>query len=191
VTEALRAINNSLKATLQESTNTHNFHVFHESGHFEIEEVGASKLPLYFDGATFSIQASTEIDDQLLSLEIDHYNQLVGSVGVSDMVTCLSQNPTSKKAYQSFWENTDMSGVSGEVPCMVGIHAYIENENIYFVTQMRSNNAFRLLEIDLYIGMALQIYIANQLHKGVGAYCHQVASLIVYGKDRDAILGNV
>ena len=143
VTKVLRAFNVSLKAALQESAKANNFHVFHESGHFEIDEVDASKSPLYFDGTTFSVQASAELDDQLLSLEIDHYNQLIGSVGVSDLVTCLSQNPASKKAYQSFWHNSDMFGASGEVPCMMGIHAYIENEKVYLVIQMRSNNAFK------------------------------------------------
>lgn len=191
VAEALETFNQSLKVALQESTRAYDFHVFHESGHFEIDGVDASKLPLSFDGTKFSIHTSAEIDDELLSIEIDHYNHLIGSVGVSDMVMCLSQDPASKKAYKSFWQNNDMFGVSGEVPCMTGIHTYSKDERVFFVTHMRSANAFKLLEIDMYVGMALQVYIANQLNKATGAYCHQVASLIVYGTDKDTILGNV
>lgn len=191
VKEALGDFNERLKIVLAESTEIRDVHAFHESGHFEIMQVDASTLPLRFDGSTFSVQTSTDIDEKLLGVEVDHYNKLIGSVGVSDVVTCLSQNPASKKAYQSFWQNSDIFGASGEVPCMTGVHAYIKDDKVFFVTHMRSTNAFKLLEIDIYVGIALQVYLANQLGKGIGTYCHQIASLIVYSKDRNTILGNI
>lgn len=159
-------------------------HAFHESAHLEIISPDSSINPIHYDGITFS----TEDKEKLLALEIGHYNTLIVPDDINSLVTCLADDRGSKKAYLTLWDNKDIFGRSGEIPCMTGVHFYVRNNLLQAVVHMRSNEAYKLLPIDMYIGMAMQTYIAKRLEMSPGSYTHQVGSLVLYSVDMPYLL---
>lgn len=168
-----------VKESLEDSLNVDKKHAFHESANFLILEPDLHKNPVSYDGQKFSHSKQ----DEAFELETLHYNQLILSDEVDSLIKCLRREPDSKKAYLSLWKNEFVFGKSGEIPCLVGIHFYIEEEKLFTVVQMRSNELLSLLPIDICFGVALQTYVADQLKLKLGSYTHQVASLILYSKD--------
>lgn len=154
-------------------------HAFHESANFVILEPDSHKNPVSYDGEKFSHSEQSKIFDT----ETDHYNNLILSADIEGVLSCLKADPDSKKAYLSFWKNEFVSGKSGEIPCLVGVHFFIKEDKVFAVIQMRSNELSTLLPIDIYFGIAIQIYVSNKLKMTSGSYTHQVASLILYSKD--------
>ncbi len=154
-------------------------HVFHESAHFEILHPESFQNPVSYDGSVFS---HTEEED-IFNIEASHYNQIIKQDELLRIIECLQRDPDSKKAYLSLWNNDYIFGASGEVPCLVGIHFYIKDDELFTVVHMRSNELLKLLPVDICFGIALQKYVASKLEVNTGTYVHQVGSLILYGKD--------
>lgn len=154
-------------------------HVFHESAHFEILHPESFKNPISYDGSIFS---HAENDD-IFNIEASHYNEIVKQIEISNIIECLKKDPDSKKAYLSLWNNNYNFGASGEVPCLVGVHFYIDNGELFTVVHMRSNELLKLLPVDICFGIALQKYVGSKLEINIGTYVHQVGSLILYSKD--------
>lgn len=154
-------------------------HVFHESAHFEILHPESFQNPVSYNGSVFS---HTEKDD-IFNVETSHYNQVIKQDELLRIIECLQKDPDSKKAYLSLWDNEYIFGASGEVPCLVGIHFYINNSELFTVVHMRSNELLKLLPVDICFGIALQKYVASKLEVNTGTYVHQVGSLILYSKD--------
>lgn len=168
-----------VKDRLEETLNVEKKHAFHESADFVILEPDLLKNPVSYDGQKFLHSEQ----DEAFELETLHYNQLILSGEIDSLIKCLRQEPDSKKAYLSLWKNEFIFGKSGVIPCLVGIHFYVEEEKLFVVVQMRSNELLRLLPVDICFGVALQTYAADQLELKLGSYTHQVASLILYSKD--------
>lgn len=154
-------------------------HVFHESAHFEILHPESFQNPVSYNGSVFS---HTEKDD-IFNVETSHYNQVIKQDELLRIIECLQRDQDSKKAYLSLWDNEYIFGASGEVPCLVGIHFYINNGELFTVVHMRSNELLKLLPVDICFGIALQKYVASKLEVNTGTYVHQVGSLILYSKD--------
>jgi len=168
-----------VKDRLEETLSVGKKHTFHESADFVILEPDLLKNSVSYDGQKFSYSEQ----DEAFELETLHYNQLISSGEIDSLIKCLRQESDSKKAYLSLWKNEFVFGKSGEIPCLVGIHFYVEEEKLFIVVQMRSNELLSLLPIDICFGVALQTYVAGQLKLQIGSYTHQVASLILYSKD--------
>lgn len=158
-------------------------HAFHESANFVILEPQSLGNSVVYNGKVFSHTEQNKIFNQ----ETIHYNKLISSTAIESLIHCLNSDKESKKAYLSFWKNEFVFGKSGEIPCLTGIQFYIEENNVFAVVQMRSNELLTLLPIDICFGIALQTYIATQLQKEIGSYTHQVASLILYSRDIDKL----
>lgn len=158
-----------------------NKHVFHESAHFEILDPTSFYNPVSYDGVSFSHSET----DSLFDKETDHYNQLIQTGEIRKVIDCLEEDGDSKKAYLSFWRNDYIFGMSGEIPCLIGVHFFTEEDKLFSVVQMRSNELLKLLPIDICFGIALQKYLAESLQKQLGSYTHQVASLVLYAQDID------
>ena len=110
-------------------------HVFHESAHFEILHPESFKNPISYDGSIFSHAEN----DYIFNIEASHYNEIIKQNEISNIIECLQEGPDSKKAYLSLWNNNYIFGASGEVPCLAGIHFYIDNGKLFTVVHMRSN----------------------------------------------------
>ena len=164
---------------LMNVNNSQSKHIFHESAHFEILNPESFRNPISYDGSNFSHAEMESIFD----IETAHYNQIIKQNEISSIVECLQKDPDSKKACLSFWNNNYIFGTSGEVPCLVGIHFYINSGELFTVVHMRSNELLRLLPVDICFGIALQKYVGSKLEVNTGTYVHQVGSLILYSKD--------
>ncbi len=164
---------------LKGENNPQGKHIFQESAHFEILHPESFQNPILYDGLAFS---HAEKDD-VFNIETSHYNQIIKQNEISSIIECLQNDPNSKKAYLSLWDNNYIFGASGEVPCLVGIHFYINSDKLFTVVHMRSNELLKLLPVDVCFGIALQKYVGSKLGVSAGSYVHQVGSLILYSKD--------
>jgi hypothetical protein len=156
------------------------------SAQIEVTSDTASDNPIVFDGRRFDLlvhKLPIFTKCEFFNTEIDHYNKLFSNVDCSALIGVLEDDTTSNKAYCAVWSNTFIGGKTGDIPCMIGFHPTISNGLLGMTVHMRSNDAYKLLYIDMYFGIAIQNYIAEKLHIKKGTYVHQVSKLVLYSKD--------
>ncbi len=151
-------------------------HAFHESAHIEIKNPNSFSNSIKYNGKVFSCNGTNE----LYALETEYYNRFLNNKTFNQLIQVLSEDRDSKKAYLSLWDNEN---ISGEITCLTGFHFYIKDNHLFAVIQMRSNEVYRLLPVDMAFGIAIQKYIANEMDLPMGSYVHQVASMVLYKKD--------
>ncbi|MEI6790593.1 MAG: thymidylate synthase [Myxococcaceae bacterium] len=122
-----------------------------------------------------------------VAIEISHYNELLVANGkLEQLQYLLASDPYTKKAVLNVWSpNLDVAGST--VPCLVYLWARRINNTLDVNFHMRANDAYRLLLIDIHIGVAIHQYLASQLGLEIGEYRHLVDSLHLYSRDREAI----
>ena len=122
-----------------------------------------------------------------VAIEIDHYNGLlISSRKLQRLQHLLASDPYTKKAVLNVW-TPDLDVADPNIPCLVYLWARRISNTLDVNFHMRANDAYRLLLIDMHIGIAIHQYLASQLGLEIGEYRHLVDSLHLYSRDREAI----
>jgi thymidylate synthase len=103
----------------------------------------------------------------------------------------LKQDPWSRQAVIEIWRERPME--SKDTPCTLSLQFFIrpgKDEGLYMdlITTMRSNDAWLGLPYDVFVFTMIQKYLAGIFQVSPGRYIHNVGSLHLYEKDREAAL---
>jgi len=140
ITELHKLCIKEIRNVLMSVPGSDNKHVFHDSAQLVVSHPCLEENPIQYNGHQFIYSGN---EKEYFS-EQEHYNQLITTTDIENLIACLQTDTNSKKAYINLWDNTYIFGASGEIPCMTGIHFYIENEKLHMVCHMRSNEVLRL-----------------------------------------------
>lgn len=88
--------------------------------------------------------------------------------------------------FDSFRKSVD--GAEDEIPCTVALQFRPRDGKLHTVTMMRSQNAFGLLPLDVFVFTLIQEYVAREVHREVGTYCHFSASFHYYKRNHRALI---
>lgn len=134
----------------------------------------------------FSYEQFIPGGNELMKMEIDHYNNLFfANIRLDYLITHLRKNPYSKKAIINFWkynysERTD-------IPCVIYASFKKRNDALDMSCHMRANDAFRLLIMDIHIMTTIHQHVSDLLRIKKGSYHHLVDSLHFYKRDKENI----
>lgn len=84
---------------------------------------------------------------------------------LGDVITLLEREPLTRQAYLPVWFPEDTGAVHGErVPCSLGYHFMIRDNELHCWYAMRSCDFIRYLRDDIYLTGALMQYIVDKLN---------------------------
>jgi thymidylate synthase len=95
----------------------------------------------------------------------------------------LIEDPDSRQAVININNAFDKERNSKDVPCTVYLQAFIRDNALHFIGNMRSNDIFFGFRNDVYCFTELQKKMAQELGIKVGNYYHFAGSLHMYEKD--------
>ena len=117
---------------------------------------------------------------------IQHLNQ------IQHVFETLHEDSTKRKAVASVYlPQFDQHKKNDEVPCTLNLQYLIRDGKLNAITFMRSQNAYNLLPIDLFIFTMLQEYVTAYLQAEydleLGTYYHFSGSFHIYTRSQDEI----
>src|SRR5258708_2258298 len=74
-----------------------------------------------------------------------------------------------------------------EVPCTALVQYLRRGDTLHAITYMRSQNAFLLLPVDIFLLSMLHEYVARSVGCDIGSYHHVCGSLHIYEKDVEKV----
>ena len=95
----------------------------------------------------------------------------------------LYEDPTSRRAVISLPRS---SRILGTPPCLVSIQFLVRDEKVHCVVNMRSNDVWLGVPLDVFQFNLMQQLVAGYLMKPVGSYIHHAASMHLYNRDTKA-----
>jgi hypothetical protein len=86
---------------------------------------------------------------------------------LDDLVQVLQGDPTTRQAYLPVWFPEDLyAAVKGErVPCTLGYHFIVRDQQLHCTYYLRSCDAVRHFRDDIYLSMRLLLWILNELRE--------------------------
>ena len=83
---------------------------------------------------------------------------------LDDLVTVLSQEPTTRQAYLPVWFPEDLGAAVQEkrVPCSLGYHFICRDRKLHCVYYLRSCDFIRHFRDDVYLTLRLQLWVLEQ-----------------------------
>lgn len=109
---------------------------------------------------------------------------------LGDVVNLLNRNPLTRQAYLPVWFPEDTGAVEGQrVPCTLGYHFMIRNNQLSCMYPMRSCDVVRHLRDDIYLAARLMQWIVARLslmghdHVTPGTLTMNIASLHAFVGD--------
>ena len=113
---------------------------------------------------------------------------------LKDLVNLLLNEPMTRQAFLPVWFPED-TGAShgGRVPCTIGYHFIIRNNQFHMVYYIRSCDYFRHFRDDIYLGIRLLYWIYNELIKkdnhfkklDMGTFTMHITSLHIFNIELD------
>lgn len=111
---------------------------------------------------------------------------------LDEVTSLLTGNPRTRRAVLSIWREDDLTH-DGDRPCTLSLQFLLRydqrlgDDALELIVTMRSQDLFLGVPYDLFMFSQLQASLAYHLGVGVGRYVHQVGSLHLYDRDREAI----
>jgi thymidylate synthase len=106
---------------------------------------------------------------------------------LGDLVELLKREPDTRQAYLPIWFPED-TGVKhgGRVPCTIGYHFIIRNSRIYVRYYLRSCDARRHFNDDIYLANRLTLWLNEQLESKyyMGELIMNITSFHIFESDR-------
>jgi thymidylate synthase len=120
---------------------------------------------------------------------IGPYNQ------VENLVEFVEANPDTRQAiapifmtsYDHFQLKDDTQHPDDEIPCPIALHFLPREDSLHLITYMRSQNALRLMPVNVFIFSLIQEYISLASNYELGRYKHYCGSLHYHTKDSDEV----
>ncbi len=106
------------------------------------------------------------------------------------LIRHLNETPNSRQAIITLWEADDLSHAykkdRKDLPCTLSMQFIIRDDNLHLIVTMRSNDVWLGLPYDIFAFTCIQRLVADTLGVQCGTYTHQVGSLHLYEKNRQA-----
>jgi thymidylate synthase len=106
-----------------------------------------------------------------------------GQNQIQNVITLLSNKPTSRKAVIQLFDASDLSEDFKSIPCTCTLQFAIRYQKLDMLVNMRSNDAYKGLPHDVFAFTMLQEIIARSLKIDVGIYKHCAGSMHLYDSD--------
>lgn len=99
----------------------------------------------------------------------------------------LRECPNTRQAIVQFWSaDRDLGQIKRDLPCTLSWQFLVRNERLHMVCTMRSNDVWLGMPYDVYVNTCIQQLLANSLDLRLGTYTHNVGSMHLYDKNREA-----
>ena len=88
---------------------------------------------------------------------------------LSDVVNLIGRDPLTRQAFLPVFFPEDTGAVHGDrVPCTLGYHFIVRNEELHMVYYLRSCDLVRHFRDDIYLSVRLQMWMLKQLQERFG-----------------------
>jgi thymidylate synthase len=102
----------------------------------------------------------------------------------------LVEKSDSRQCVITMWKPDDLvhakTGVKKDLPCTLHWQFVVREGELHMIVSMRSQDIWLGMPYDVYVNTMCQRIVANQLGLQVGDYVHQIGSLHLYEKNREA-----
>lgn len=125
-------------------------------------------------------------DQHTLSGAFGHRLVTANGNQLEEVVGRIERDPAHRRAFALVLEPQDNFRQSREYPCAVGVHLFLRDGALIWLTVMRAQQALTVLPYDAFLFMGMQQYAAGLLGVPAGRYIHQSGTFHFY--DNEAAL---
>ncbi|MER5366213.1 thymidylate synthase [Streptomyces sp. NPDC002722] len=125
-------------------------------------------------------------DQHTLSGAFGHRLVTANGNQLEEVVGRIERDPAHRRAFALVLEPQDNFRQSREYPCAVGVHLFLRDGALVWLTVMRAQQALTVLPYDAFLFMGMQQYAAGLLGVPAGRYIHQSGTFHFY--DNEAAL---
>ncbi|MDF3290677.1 thymidylate synthase [Streptomyces silvisoli] len=127
-------------------------------------------------------------DQHTLSGAFGHRLLTANGNQLEEVVGRIERDPAHRRAFALVLEPEDNFRQSREYPCAVGVHLFLRDGALTWLTVMRAQQALTVLPYDAFLFMGMQQYAASLLNVPCGPYIHQSGTFHFY--ENEAGLAN-
>lgn len=99
---------------------------------------------------------------------------------LEEVVGRIERDPAHRRAFALVLQPEDNFRQSREYPCAVGVHLFLRDGALTWITVMRAQQALTVLPYDAFLFMGMQQYAASLLNVPSGPYIHQSGTFHFY-----------
>ena len=112
------------------------------------------------------------------------FNPTEGVNQITNIIELLRDDPNSRRAVIPIWSPNDSTRLkSNDIPCAVSITFLIRDNKLHTTLMMRSNNALRLLNVNIFEFSLIGEIVARELNIEYAQYTHYSNSMHVFEGD--------
>ncbi|MDX3615750.1 thymidylate synthase [Streptomyces europaeiscabiei] len=104
---------------------------------------------------------------------------------LAEVVGRIERDPAHRRAFALVLQPEDNFRQSREYPCAVGVHLFLRDGALTWITVMRAQQALTVLPYDAFLFMGMQQYAASLLNVPSGPYIHQSGTFHFYDNELD------
>ena len=114
----------------------------------------------------------------------------LGAQHLETVAEILTQDPETRQCVIPIWRPDDIfkvkAGASKDIPCTTSLKFYVRNNKLHLIVDMRSNDVWLGLPYDVFCFTAIQLIMAQTLDVECGFYQHNVGSMHIYDRNKEA-----
>ncbi|MGW2864429.1 thymidylate synthase [Streptomyces sp. SDr-06] len=122
-------------------------------------------------------------DQHTLSGAFGHRLVTANGNQLAEVVGRIERDPAHRRAFALVLEPEDNFRQSREYPCAVGVHLFLRDGALTWLTVMRAQQALTVLPYDAFLFMGMQQYAAGLLGVPAGPYIHQCGTFHFYDNE--------
>ncbi|GEB49242.1 thymidylate synthase [Streptomyces cacaoi] len=119
-------------------------------------------------------------DEHTLSGAFGHRLVTHNGNQLEEVIGRIERDPAHRRAFALVLEPEDNFRQSREYPCAVGVHLFLRDGRLTWLTVMRAQQALTVMPYDAFLFMGMQQYAASQLNVPSGPYIHQAGTFHFY-----------
>lgn len=109
------------------------------------------------------------------------FNPIEGVDQVTNIINLLRKDPNSRRAIIPIWSTNDSTRLdSKDIPCAFGLSFIIRDNTLHTTLMMRSNNALRLLPVNIFEFSLIGEIVARELDIEYAQYTHYSISMHIF-----------
>lgn len=112
---------------------------------------------------------------------IDKFSQYNSMIGL------LRKDPSTRRAVIMILDKDDDIYTDQEYPCIISLHFYLENNGLNLNVNVRSESAYRIMPMDIFLFTMIHEITSIILNKKLGRYSHFVNNLHIYKNEKEQI----
>ena len=122
-------------------------------------------------------------DQHTLSGAFGHRLLTANGNQLEEVVGRIERDPAHRRGFALVLEPEDNFRKSREYPCAVGVHLFLRDGALTWLTVMRAQQALTVLPYDAFLFMGMQQYAASLLNVPSGPYIHQSGTFHFYANE--------